>query len=107
MYQSIKNTVLMTLERELPTLREKFGVAKIGIFGSVSRGEDTPDSDIDMLVSFVPEYDSYYTYLDLADYLETLFGRSVELLTTRAISPYIKPYIDADMILYIANKGTV
>ena len=42
------------LEEVLPLLRERFGVARIGIFGSVARGEDRPESDVDILVEFAP-----------------------------------------------------
>lgn len=44
--------VLEKLKRELPLLQEKYEIQKIELFGSVSRGEDTPESDIDLLYSF-------------------------------------------------------
>lgn len=51
-YTSIKEDVLKKLEANLPEMRERFGIETIGIFGSVSRGEDTPRSDIDSLYKF-------------------------------------------------------
>ena len=51
-YVSIKKTVLQKLEESLPELAERFDVEVIGIFGSVSRGEDTKDSDVDVLYAF-------------------------------------------------------
>lgn len=51
-YTSIKEDVLKKLEANLPEMRERFGIETIGIFGSVSRGEDTPRSDIDILYKF-------------------------------------------------------
>ncbi|WP_342632902.1 nucleotidyltransferase family protein [Methanofollis liminatans] len=42
------------LEEVLPLLRERFGVARIGIFGSFARGEDRPESDVDILAEFAP-----------------------------------------------------
>ena len=44
--------VLAILARELSVLRERFGVASIGVFGAFSLGEDTPESDVDVLVTY-------------------------------------------------------
>ena len=49
-YVSIKNEVVKKLEEHLPEIRERFGIEMLGVFGSVSRGEDKPDSDIDILI---------------------------------------------------------
>jgi hypothetical protein len=71
-----------------------FGVVRIGLFGSVVRGEDQENSDVDVLVDIKPDRKNYESFLDLADYLEGLFvGRKVDLVTTGAISKYILPYV--------------
>lgn len=87
-------------ERYLSILRShcdelrSYGVARIGVFGSVARGEEKPESDIDILVEIAPEKKTYDNYLNLADYLEGLFaGRHVDLVTDKAISKYILPYV--------------
>jgi len=49
-----KSISVARLEGVLPLLGERFGVARIGIFGSIARGEDRPDSDVDILVEFAP-----------------------------------------------------
>jgi predicted nucleotidyltransferase len=49
-----KSVVVTRLEEVLPLLRERFGVTKIGIFGSAARGEEQPESDVDVLVEFAP-----------------------------------------------------
>ncbi|WP_292521312.1 nucleotidyltransferase domain-containing protein [Methanoculleus sp.] len=85
-YQSVKPKVLALLERELPTLREKYGVETIGIFGSVSREEDTPRSDVDIVYSFHPEMDTYENLLDLGDFLEDLLQRRVDLVSVEWMS---------------------
>ncbi len=46
--------IISQLEAVVPHLRKRFGVARIGFFGSVVRGDDHPDSDIDLLVEFAP-----------------------------------------------------
>ena len=98
-YHSIRDEVLNKLERELSFLSETFGVATIGIFGSVSRGEDTAESDVDILVTFQPGKKNIRNYMGLSDHLENLFGRKVDLLTEAGISPYIRPQIEGELIL--------
>ena len=71
-----------------------FGVTRIGLFGSVIRGEEQSNSDVDVIVDIEPAKKTYGSFLDLADYLESLFkGRRVDLVTKGAISKYILPYI--------------
>ena len=73
----------------------KYGVKKIGLFGSFVRGEQKDDSDIDFLVEFKePDFDNF---MDLCFYLEDLFERKVELITTGSLSPYIEPYIEKEV----------
>lgn len=52
---SIKEDVLARLKENLPEIRERFFVDIIGIFGSVSRGEDTAESDVNVLYKFSEE----------------------------------------------------
>ena len=99
-YISIKEDVLKKLESKFPELRNRFSVEVIGIFGSVSRGEDTADSDIDVIYNFEKGKGSYDTLLDLADYLEDLFQRKVDLVSLSYLSPHVKPYVEPEMILF-------
>ncbi|GHT17132.1 nucleotidyltransferase [Bacteroidia bacterium] len=71
-----------------------FGINKIGLFGSYVRNEQTPHSDIDILVDFVPAKETFDNYMGLYDYLETLFANEkVEVVTLNGLSPYIGPQI--------------
>ncbi|MDO5843748.1 MAG: nucleotidyltransferase family protein [Methanocorpusculum sp.] len=97
-YVSIKDDVLKKLEANLPEIRERFGIETIGIFGSVSRGEDTTESDVDVMISFMPLQASYRNLLGLNHFLTDLFNRRVDLVTVNGISPYIKPYVETDII---------
>lgn len=67
-------------------------VAKIGVFGSVARGEATDQSDIDLLVYF-SKRKSLLALVALERQLTTALGRKVDLLTEAAISPYLRPRI--------------
>lgn len=71
----------------------RLGVARLGLFGSCLRGEQRADSDVDVLVDFAPGRKTLANLVDLADFLETLFHRRVELVTPESLSPYIGPHI--------------
>ena len=70
-------------------------VNKAYLFGSYARGENNELSDIDLLL----ELKSGVTLFELASIkvnLENLTGKTIDLVTTNSISPYIKPFIDTD-----------
>ncbi|PID90882.1 MAG: hypothetical protein CSA97_00615 [Bacteroidetes bacterium] len=76
------------------------GVKRAGLFGSYVRGEQTPSSDIDILIELPPGYDAF-DYLALKYELEDLLGRSVDLVCYRSIKPHLRKYIlGEEMRLY-------
>lgn len=81
--------IIESLETEIRTL----GVARLAVFGSVSRDEAKADSDIDILVQFSPGKKTYTRFLELSELLEKHLGQRVELVTTEALSPFIGPHI--------------
>ena len=92
--------IMKTLKEQADVLR-KYGVKRIGLFGSYVRGEQKEDSDIDFLVEFeTPNFDNF---MDLAFYLEDIFGRKVEIMTNGSISPYIQPYVETEVKWYEAE----
>jgi uncharacterized protein len=86
------------LRSELPVLKTSFGVRKIGIFGSVARGEDKPSSDIDVLVEFEDNKATFRNFMGLISFLEEIFGRKVDLVTTNGIDKYLRPYIEKEVV---------
>ena len=87
---------LKVLKEHEKKIRVRFGVKRIGIFGSYARGEQKETSDIDILVEFeVPTFDNF---MDLVFYLEDLFGRDVDLVTTGGLSPYIAPIVKEEVV---------
>lgn len=68
------------LQAELPMLRERYDVDRIGICGSYVRGEQTEDSDLDLLVTFT-ETPGLIEFIRLERYLEDALGVSVDLGT--------------------------
>lgn len=86
------------LRAELPGLRSTFGVRRIGIFGSVIRGEDKPSSDIDILVEFEKGSATFKNFMGLIESLEIIFGKKVDLVTTGGINPYIRVSVEKEVV---------
>ena len=84
---------LLSLIRAHREQIEAFGVSRLGIFGSFARGQPREESDVDVLVEFLPGHKTFNAFIHLAFFLEDLFGRPVELITPESLSPYIGPHI--------------
>ena len=69
------------------------GVARIGLFGSFLHGEQRQDSDIDLLVEFLPGRKSFDTFMELSFFLDEVLQRRIELVTLESLSPYLAPHI--------------
>ena len=77
-------------------------VARIGVFGSIARGEFNEQSDIDLLIEF-SKRKSLLALVALERQIFTALGRKVDLLTEAAISPYLRDRIKRDLrIIYEA-----
>jgi predicted nucleotidyltransferase len=87
-----KQDILDALRQHQSHLRT-FGVRRIGLFGSFVRGEQRPESDIDLLVEFEPEKKTFDAFMELSFFLEDLLSHRVELVTVESLSPYIGPHI--------------
>ncbi len=82
-----RDTVLQKLEDNRDKIRS-FGVKRLGLFGSVARGEATAGSDLDFLVEL--ETKSFDVYMDLKDFLEEMFGCKVDLVMKDALKPRLR-----------------
>ena len=68
------------------------GVRRLGVYGSVARGEAGPDSDIDVLVEF-DQIPDLYEFAALRDRLVEILGRPVDLTTPQALKPRLRARI--------------
>jgi predicted nucleotidyltransferase len=84
------------IETALVSILAKYGVRKIGLFGSYARGEERTDSDLDVLVEF-DKRKSLLTLVRIERELSEHIGVKVDLLTEQAISPYLVERIKADL----------
>jgi len=69
------------------------GVQRLGVFGSMARGDMRPDSDVDVIVKFAPDQRTFDNLYAVGEALEEVFHRRVDLVTEDALSPYIGPHI--------------
>ncbi len=69
------------------------GVQRLALFGSAARGQARPDSDVDLLLQFLPGAKTYGRFLAPSELLEERLGRRVELATVEALSPFLEPRI--------------
>ena len=87
-----KEEILKKIKERLPVLKEQYHVKEIGIFGSATKGEETENSDIDILVEFsIPI--GFFNFIRLENFLSEILGKKVDLVTKKAIKPVIKEEI--------------
>jgi len=78
-----RERIVQLLEQKRPHLAVEFGVTKIGLFGSHADGQASGASDIDLVVEFGRPIG--FRFFDLVEYLERLFGQTVDVLTPAGI----------------------
>jgi len=87
-----KDEVFKLLRQSGAQLR-RFGVRRLSVFGSFARGEPNDESDVDLLVEFDPDEKTFNNLLGLADFLEELFGRKVDIVTPESLNPHFGHHI--------------
>jgi len=85
------------LQRELPALAARYGVASLGLFGSFVRNEQRSDSDLDILVTF-RETPGLLSFIALEDHLSELLGVKVDLAMRDALKPHIGKRVLAEVV---------
>lgn len=95
----MKSKSIITVEsiaKKTKPVFEKYGVKQAGVFGSHARGDARKDSDVDILVSIGSPI-GIYEFIGLKFDLEKVLHKKVDLVSSRAINKYIKPYIEKDV----------
>jgi predicted nucleotidyltransferase len=83
---------LKTRREHILATAGRHGAGNVRVFGSVLRGAETPESDIDLLVEFAPDR-SLLDLVGLQIDLETLLGRRTDVVTEASLSPYLRERI--------------
>jgi predicted nucleotidyltransferase len=93
-----RQEILDRLRQNEHALRER-GVTHAALFGSRVRGDNRPDSDIDLLIDIDPEtVQDVYAYVGLKNYIAELFSEPVDVVTREALKPYVRPVAEADAV---------
>jgi len=86
------------LQKLYPKLKQKYGVTKLGIFGSYARNEQRADSDLDILVTF-EEAPGLFQYIELENLISDTLGIKVDLVMEDALKPTIKERVLNEVVL--------
>jgi hypothetical protein len=92
-----RQQILAALAERRKEIGARFGVKRLALFGSAARDELRDGSDVDVLVEFEGPA-TYRAYFDLKDYLEGLFGRTVDLVTERGLKPRARRHVERDLV---------
>jgi predicted nucleotidyltransferase len=83
-----KPEIIDIIKNSKSELEARYGVKKVGLFGSYVRGQQNKKSDIDILVTFSRDID-LFDFLDLREYLENRLHHKVDLVMESALKPAI------------------
>ena len=90
------SNMLGEISRMQAELNERFTVTRIGVFGSFARGDETPESDVDIIVELAePTFDHY---MDLKFRLEEVLQRPVDLVMADTVKPRLKQIIEQEVV---------
>ena len=92
-----KQDILAFLSTHKAELKNRFGVLRIGLFGSYARDEQRPDSDVDIAVEIQSD-NTFRSFFGLKAYLEDNLHTTVDLGMENAIKPAARPSIQQDII---------
>jgi uncharacterized protein len=84
------NPIIQTLHDNLPTLKAKYPLQSLAVFGSYSRGTQTPNSDLDVLYEALPDtFLDLYNYMDLKQDLAEITNLKIDLVNKKFINPVV------------------
>ncbi|WP_084794877.1 nucleotidyltransferase family protein, partial [Pseudoponticoccus marisrubri] len=83
-----KQDIINFLSEHKALLQARFGVQKIGLFGSYVREQQTPQSDIDIVVELVSD-NTFQSFFELKEYLEAAFQAPVDLGVESSLKPVV------------------
>ena len=93
-----RQEILKRLQESEPVLPAR-GVRHAALFGSRARGDDRPDSDIDIMIELDPAVRvTVFNYAGLKDYISGLFDAPVDVVNRDGLKPYVRPAATADAI---------
>ena len=95
--QVLNDEIILQKIKENEDEIRRYGVSRVGLFGSFARGEQREGSDVDLLVEFDKGKKTFRNFIGFSEYIEGILGKKVEVLTPESVSPYIAPYIQQEV----------
>ncbi len=93
-----KEIILESLKLHKDEMHRKYGLIKIGLFGSYARDEQNEDSDIDIAIEIEKDKKNIHTFLNIKREIENLFKKKIDLGIESALKPIAKSYIEKEII---------
>lgn len=90
-----KEEIIRALAKDKPELERRYKVRKLALFGSYARGDQLPDSDVDILVEVDPSIG--LDFVTLAERIEKLLGVGVDLVSSRAVTSRAMKFIEPEL----------
>jgi predicted nucleotidyltransferase len=93
-------------KKTLPILRPY--IRRMAVFGSLARGEEQANSDVDLLITLKPSGSrpklGLFKLMSIEEKLREALGREVDLVTEDNLSPYIRPYVEKDLVILYEER---
>ncbi len=89
---------LRQMNTHLNSMAAQFGASRLRVFGSVARGEETPDSDVDFLVELPRGYDLFTQRMPLTLGLQDLLHRKVDLVPEHELNPHLREHVLSEAV---------
>jgi len=89
-------SIVQSSRLQIDKICKDAGITYLALFGSQARGNQTTDSDVDLLVEF-KETPGLISFIRTKQQFEKVFDRKVDLVTKNGLSKYLKPYIQKDL----------
>lgn len=96
----MSDSKIKKIKTKIIPLAKASNMTYVGLFGSYARGDENEKSDIDLLVQFLKPI-TLIEFIQIENKLSKALNRKVDLVTEKALSPYLKPYVIKDLkVLY-------
>ncbi len=91
------------ITRQVTPILKEYGARYAGVFGSVARGEDTEESDLDLVVN-IEKPIGIYKFMELKEKLGHAVGREVDLVSQSTINKHLRSYLEQDLITIYGKR---
>ncbi len=90
-------------QAKITAVAKQSGITYLGLFGSYARGEQTSESDIDLLVNFNKRY-SLFDLLHVERAISKVLQAPVDLIPADSLNQYVRPYVQKDLVTIYGQR---